>query len=109
MKSFLLKIFTWWNSSTFGTDLWTWLHGEKVGTDEFGNTYYRTRGGKVDKRLLFERRWVIYSGYAEASTIPPSWQEILLREDVGRHLRPEFRHLDIVQLEDNGAIRILDL
>jgi NADH:ubiquinone oxidoreductase subunit len=22
---------------------------------------------------LFERRWVIYNGYAEASVIPPSW------------------------------------
>ena len=23
--------------------------------------------------LHFERRWVIYNGYAEASAIPPSW------------------------------------
>jgi hypothetical protein len=27
MKSFLLKVFTWWNSQTFGTQLWTWLYG----------------------------------------------------------------------------------
>ena len=73
MKSFLLKVFTWWNSQTFGTQFWTWLYGEFVGEDEFGNRYYRTRGGKIDPTLGFERRWVIYNGYTEASTIPPSW------------------------------------
>jgi NADH:ubiquinone oxidoreductase subunit len=73
MKSFLLKLFTWWNSQTFGTQFWTWMYGETVGEDEFGNRYYRTKGGKIDPTLLFERRWVIYSGYTEASTVPPSW------------------------------------
>ena len=63
MKSFLLKLFTWWNSQTFGTQFWTWMYGEKVGEDEFGNRYYRTRGGKIDRGLGFERRWVIYNGY----------------------------------------------
>src|SRR6186713_877384 len=51
----------------------TWMYGESVGEDEFGNRYYRTRGGKVDKTLGFERRWVIYNGYTEASAVPPSW------------------------------------
>lgn len=73
MKTFLLKLFTWWNSQTLGTQLWTWRFGEVVGQDEFGNTYYRTIGGRIDPALGFERRWVIYNGYAEASTIPPSW------------------------------------
>ena len=68
MKSFLLKLFTWWNSQTFGTQFWTWMYGEFVGEDEFGNRYYRTRGGKIDKTLGFERRWVIYNGYTEASS-----------------------------------------
>ena len=63
MKSFLLRFFTWWNGQTFGTQLWTWLYGERVGQDEFGNIYYRTKGGKIDPTLLFERRWVVYSGY----------------------------------------------
>ncbi|MEJ2434023.1 MAG: NADH:ubiquinone oxidoreductase subunit NDUFA12, partial [Pseudolabrys sp.] len=31
MKSFLLKLFTWWNSQTFGTQFWTWMYGEPVG------------------------------------------------------------------------------
>jgi NADH:ubiquinone oxidoreductase subunit len=73
MKTFLVRFFTWWNSQTFGTQLWTWLYGELVGEDEFGNRYYRTKGGKIDRTLGFERRWVIYNGEAEASTVPPSW------------------------------------
>ncbi len=73
MKTFLLRVFTWWNSQTFGTQVWTALYGEHVGDDEFGNRYYRTKGGKVDPALGFERRWVVYNGLAEASKVPPSW------------------------------------
>lgn len=73
MKNFILRFFTWWNSQTLNTQLWTRLYGEFVGTDEFGNRYYRTKGGKIDPVLGFERRWVIYNGETEASTIPPSW------------------------------------
>jgi NADH:ubiquinone oxidoreductase subunit len=73
MKQFLLKMFTWWSGQTFGTQLWTWRFGELVGEDEQGNRYYRTRGGKIDPTLLFERRWVIYNGYAEASRVPADW------------------------------------
>ena len=35
--------------------------------------------------------------------------EILLRQDVGGDLRPEFRHLDVVGLEHHRAVRIADL
>ena len=73
MKQFLLKFFTWWNGQTFGTQLWTWRFGELVGEDEQGNRYFRTKGRKIDPTLGFERRWVIYNGYAEASRVPPSW------------------------------------
>ena len=73
MKDSLVQFFTWWNGQTFGTQLWTWRFGELVGQDEFGNRYYRTKGGKIDPTLGFERRWVIYNGYAEASRVPPSW------------------------------------
>ena len=73
MKLFLLKFFTWWSGQTFGTQLWTWRFGELVGTDEFGNTYYRTKGGVIDPTLGFQRRWVVYNGYAEASKVPPEW------------------------------------
>ena len=70
MKTFLLRLFTWWNSQTFGTQLWTALYGEFVGEDEFGNHYYRTKSGKIDPTLGVERRWVIYNGVAEASKVP---------------------------------------
>ncbi len=43
---------------------YTWRKGELVGEDEFGNRYYRTRGGAIDPTLGFQRRWVIYNGYA---------------------------------------------
>ena len=45
-------------------------NGELVGQDEQGNTYYRTKGRKIDPTLGFERRWVIYNGYAEATRVP---------------------------------------
>jgi NADH:ubiquinone oxidoreductase subunit len=73
MKQFFLKVFTWWNGQTFGTQLWTWRFGELVGEDEQGNRYFRTQGRKIDPSLGFERRWVIYNGLAEASRVPPSW------------------------------------
>jgi NADH:ubiquinone oxidoreductase subunit len=73
MKQFFLKMFTWWNGQTIGTQLWTWRFGELVGQDVQGNRYYRTAGGKIDPVLHFERRWVIYNGLAEASRIPAEW------------------------------------
>ena len=73
MKLFLLRFFTWWNGATLNTLWHTSRHGELVGQDEAGNAYYRTRGGKKDPALGFERRWVIYRGYTEATSIPPGW------------------------------------
>ena len=54
-----------------GTRWFTARHGEKVGTDEFGNTYYRAPS-KLPASIA-ERRWVIYTNYAEATMIPPGW------------------------------------
>ncbi len=63
--SLLRQIFTWWNGSTIGTQLWTSRFGEKVGEDEAGNVYYQTAGGA--------RRWVVYNGDVEASRVSPDW------------------------------------
>ena len=52
MKDWLLQIFTWWNGQTIGTRFHTWRHGELVGEDEFGNVYYRTKGGVKDLSLI---------------------------------------------------------
>jgi NADH:ubiquinone oxidoreductase subunit len=73
LKTFTVRTFTWWNSQTFGTQWWTYRYGEFVGDDEFGNRYYRTKGGKIDPTLGLERRWVVYNGLAEATMVPPSW------------------------------------
>jgi NADH:ubiquinone oxidoreductase subunit len=62
---------------TIGTRIFTWWRGELVGTDPFGNRYYRDRthrallrgGGRASR----ERRWVAYDGVAEASRVPPEW------------------------------------
>ena len=69
----LLQFFTWWSGQTLGTRLHTWRQGELVGHDDVGNSYYRTRGGRLDPALGFERRWVIYAGESEASATPPGW------------------------------------
>jgi len=53
-----------------GTMIYTWLNGVLVGTDQFGNRYYRARKGKLYGR---ERRWVLYRGDVEASRVPPEW------------------------------------
>jgi NADH:ubiquinone oxidoreductase subunit len=62
---------------TIGTRLYTWLKGELVGTDQFGNRYYREKGKTSFKRgggrFSREKRWVIYQGVAEGSKVPPLW------------------------------------
>ncbi len=72
-KQFWLRFFTWWNGANLNTHVFTNKHGELVGHDEFGNAYYRMKGGGIDPALGFERRWVIYNGVAEASMTPPGW------------------------------------
>ena len=58
------QIFTWWNTQTFGTFLYTLFFGKLVGRDEFGNKYYQNKKGK---------RWVIYNGEINASKITSDW------------------------------------
>ena len=55
---------------TFGTWLKTWIQGDSVGIDEFGNRYYRSKRKKPNQR---EHRWVVYKGIPEASKVPPEW------------------------------------
>jgi NADH:ubiquinone oxidoreductase subunit len=64
-------IFTWWNGATLSTRLYTSRHGELVGEDGYGNTYYQdpARIGPAGK----PRRWVIYTGEADASKVPAEW------------------------------------
>lgn len=48
----------------------TWRTGEKVGTDRFGNTYYRAKSAHPGVK---ERRWVLYAGEPDATKVPPEW------------------------------------
>ncbi len=48
----------------------TMLRGSFVGKDTLGNKYYRGKPRKGTKR---ERRWVMFAGAPEASTVPPEW------------------------------------
>ena len=48
----------------------TWRRGEKVGTDSLGNIYYRDKRTAGKKR---ERRWVVFAGESEASSVAPEW------------------------------------
>jgi NADH:ubiquinone oxidoreductase subunit len=67
----LKRFFTWWNGASLNTLFYTWRKGEHVGTDEYGNAYYRAKSAIPDS--IPERRWVIYKGYSEPSQIPPGW------------------------------------
>ncbi|UYN93177.1 MAG: NADH:ubiquinone oxidoreductase subunit NDUFA12 [Enhydrobacter sp.] len=55
---------------TFGTWLFTKLHGELVGADAAGNRYFQHKRDVEGRR---RKRWVIYNGEVEASRVPPEW------------------------------------
>jgi NADH:ubiquinone oxidoreductase subunit len=48
----------------------TFSGGRLVGEDVLGNRYY---SGKPRKGYNRDRRWVIYKGEPEASSVPPEW------------------------------------
>jgi NADH:ubiquinone oxidoreductase subunit len=73
MPNWLLQLLTWWNGQTLNTRFHTWRNGELVGKDEFGNLYYQTKGAKMDPALGYVRRWVIFNGVSEASSVPTGW------------------------------------
>ena len=58
------QIFTWWNQKTIGTFLKTLFFGKFVGTDEFGNKYYKSKKNE---------RWVIYAKDIDATKITSDW------------------------------------
>lgn len=79
---------------TLGTLLLTWLRGELVGTDGFGNRYYREKGARPlprgGGRASREKRWVLYNGEPEASKVPPEWHA-WLHHTIDQVPRPEAR------------------
>jgi len=55
---------------SFQIRLFTWRKGVLVGTDPFGNRYYKGRRVVPGRH---ERRWVVYNGAFDASKVPPEW------------------------------------
>jgi NADH:ubiquinone oxidoreductase subunit len=53
-----------------GTRIFTSLRGRGIGRDAFGNRYFEEKSAVRGRRV---RRWVIYAGEPEASTVPPEW------------------------------------
>ena len=62
---FILRLLTWWNGQSFGTQIFTWRNGQLVGEDALGNKYYTNSDGS--------RRWVIYNGPIEGSRVSAEW------------------------------------
>jgi NADH:ubiquinone oxidoreductase subunit len=58
-------------ANSFFTMLQTWLKGELVGQDEYGNRYYRERGNPGRRRR--ERRWMVFSRDADPTRVPTGW------------------------------------
>ena len=56
--------------SSWQIRLFTWRRGELVGSDAYGNRYYRDNKRKLHG---LDRRWVMYAGEPEASEVPPEW------------------------------------
>ncbi len=61
--------------SSLTTRLFTYFSGRMVGTDAVGNRYYEEK--RARPAPLRQRRWVMYPGVVEASTIPPEWHSWL--------------------------------
>ena len=62
-------------ANSFFTMLRTWLHGELVAVDDYGNRYYRERGYR-DRRApgwRTERRWVVFNRDADPTRVPTGW------------------------------------
>ena len=65
MISKISSLFIWWNGQTIGTKIYTKFFGNFVGTDEYGNNYFKSSNGT--------KRWVNYNGVCDASNISPAW------------------------------------
>ncbi len=77
----LKEIFTWWNGRTLGTRIWTYFNGLFVGSDEYGNKYYKNKDDT--------KRWVVYSGIIESTYVNPEWNNWLRYTSLGKPSKVE--------------------
>ena len=66
----LKRIFTWWNGATIGALFDINRRGAFVGEDAQGNRFFEERKPSLEGR---KRRYVVYSGLAEASRVDADW------------------------------------
>lgn len=66
----IARLFTWWNGSTIGALFDIKRRSDRVGEDDYGNTYYQDRKASLEGR---HRRYVVYKGLAEPSKVPAEW------------------------------------
>ena len=59
------RVFGWWHVGTIGTIIHTYFKGVWVGDDNLKNSYYVSKDGK--------KRWDIFAGEIEASSIQADW------------------------------------
>lgn len=69
--SIFSEIFSWWGGNSWSMRIYTAMRGKLVGTDSFGNRYYRQSKGVGP--LGVPRRWVVFKNEAEASLVGPDW------------------------------------
>ncbi|VAW02728.1 NADH:ubiquinone oxidoreductase 17.2 kD subunit [hydrothermal vent metagenome] len=70
MLKFIKRLFAWWDGATLGTLFAIFRRYSKVGSDEYGNTYFEEKKPSFDGK---KRRFVTYTGYADASRVPVEW------------------------------------
>ena len=92
MISKISNLFIWWNGQTIGTKIYTKFFGNFVGSDEFGNNYFKSSDGK--------KRWINYNGVCDASSISPLWHS-WLHKTTNRIPSLEKDNLSKRNIEDN--------
>ncbi len=68
------RLVPYMGAMTIGTRLFTYFRGRLLGTDPAGNRYFEEKKVRAGAR---GRRWVMYAGAAEASTVPAEWHSWL--------------------------------
>lgn len=66
-----MPVFNDLKHNSFFTVLKTWMHGEQVGKDQYGNRYFRRKRGAG--RWRDEERWVLFAALDEPTEVPPGW------------------------------------
>src|SRR4051794_16414827 len=55
----------------FGTRVFTYFRGKQIGSDVAGNRYFTERRPSTRRTRI--RRWVIYPGIPDPSSVPAEW------------------------------------